>query len=324
MPFATCCMSHTPLLERAHPAVDVRQRVCAALERARSFVRQFDPELVVIFGPDHYQGFHYEVMPPFCIATAATSVGDYDTRPGPLDVPQALVDELVAHVLHSDIDTAVSEAMRVDHGMVQPLEKLFGSADARPVIPVFVNSVAEPLGPPRRARLLGDAIGRFLARLDRRVLIVGSGGLSHDPPIPALRQAPPEVAAKLVSERRTPQEQARREEFVLAAAREFAAGTSDMRPLNPRWDRSFLELVASGELERFDEFTNASLVEDGGKSSQEVRTWVAAHAALAAAGGPYRTTYQFYEPVPEWIIGFALITTESIRDAASPDVLRLR
>ncbi|MCW2535178.1 MAG: 3-(2,3-dihydroxyphenyl) propionic acid dioxygenase, partial [Modestobacter sp.] len=36
--------------------------------------------------------------------------------------------------------------------------------------------VAEPLGPVSRVRRLGEAIGRAAATLDRRVLLLGSGG----------------------------------------------------------------------------------------------------------------------------------------------------
>ena len=31
----------------------------------------FTPDLVVVFGPDHFNGFFYELMPAFCIGTAA-------------------------------------------------------------------------------------------------------------------------------------------------------------------------------------------------------------------------------------------------------------
>ncbi|MQY21719.1 2,3-dihydroxyphenylpropionate/2,3-dihydroxicinnamic acid 1,2-dioxygenase [Nocardia sp. RB20] len=45
----------------------------------------------------------------------------------------------------------------------------------------------------------------------------------------------------------------------------------------------------------------------GGGSAHEVRTWIAAYAALAA-GGSYELEYRFYEAIPEWIAGFAVTT----------------
>ncbi len=311
---ALCCMSHTPLLRTADPGEAVARRVEDALRGARTFVEDFAPDLVVVFGPDHYQGFRYELMPPFCVGAAATAIGDYGTSAGDLDVPQDLADELIAHLLAADLDVAMSEKMVVDHGLSQPLDILFGSSSAKPVIPVFINSVAEPLGPLRRIRRLGEAVGEWAARLDRKVLLVGSGGLSHDVPVPRLREASPEAAAYLVDRRRTPAEQKAREETVYQAGQAFARGESPLMPLNPDLDQEILRLFERGDLAVFDSFGVGSLGEQGGSSIHEVRTWIAAHAALQAAG-PYRTESSFYQPVPEWIIGFA-VTTARPREKA--------
>ena len=81
--------------------------------------------------------------------------GDYGSGTGPLSVPQDIADDLVRFVLESDLDVAMAERMKLDHGITQPLEVLFGHVAARPTIPIFVNSVALPLRPMRRARLLG-------------------------------------------------------------------------------------------------------------------------------------------------------------------------
>ncbi|GAA0466832.1 3-carboxyethylcatechol 2,3-dioxygenase [Streptomyces olivaceiscleroticus] len=302
---ALCCMSHTPLLRTADPGASVAQRVDEALGDAREFVEAFDPDLVVVFGPDHYQGFRYELMPPFCVGASATAIGDYGTSAGELDVPQAVADDLIAHLLAADLDVAMSEKMVLDHGITQPLDILFGSSAAKPVIPVFINSVAEPLGPLRRIRRLGAAVGEYVAGLDQKVLLLGSGGLSHDVPIPRLRESPPDVAAYLVSKRRTPAEQQAREEAIYQAGQDFARGESTLMPLNPDLDKRILQHFEEGDLSQFDEMSVEWLGGQGGSSIHEVRSWIAAHAALQTAG-PYRTESSFYQPVPEWIIGFAV------------------
>jgi 2,3-dihydroxyphenylpropionate 1,2-dioxygenase len=308
MPVATCALSHSPLLYTNEPEEGVRERVETAFEQARSFIREFDPELVVMFGPDHYNGFFYDMMPPFCIGSGATSVGDYGTEVGPLNVDHDTALTLADAVLAAGVDVAVSERMHVDHGFTQPLELLFGGIAAVPTVPVFINSVAVPLGPVSRVRLLGAALGRAAAGLDRRVLFLGSGGLSHDPPVPSLAGATPEVVERLISGRNpTPEQRAQREQRVIAAGRDFAAGTATLQPLNPEWDRAFLDVLASGRLEQVDGWTNQWFVEQAGHSSHEVRTWIAAYAALGASG-PYEMTYSFYEPIPEWIAGFSITT----------------
>lgn len=288
-------MSHSPLLNLPGPPQDLIDDIDAALTQARDFVREFDPELVVIFAPDHYNGFFYKLMPPFCIGTSAQGVGDYGTHAGPLDVPDTIADSCAKAVLAADVDIAISACIEVDHGTVQPLEKLFGDAGARPVIPIFINSVATPLGPLRRSRALGSAVGSYLATLDKRVLVVGSGGLSHDPPV-VVRDHP------MTSEQRQARQTA-----VIDAARSYADGTSDRQPINPAWDHRFLEIIDSGQLADLDEWSNSFIAHEGGNSAHEIRTWVASFAALAASG-PYETTGRYYKAAPDLIAGFAVRT----------------
>jgi 2,3-dihydroxyphenylpropionate 1,2-dioxygenase len=301
-------MSHSPLLNLPGPSQDLLDDIESALTPARQFVEDFDPEIVVIFAPDHYNGFFYKLMPPFCIGTEAQGVGDYGTHKGPLDVPEAVAVGCAKAVLSAGVDIAISANMEVDHGAVQPLEKLFGSATARPVVPIFINSVATPLGPLHRCRTLGTAVGSYLATLGKRVLLVGSGGLSHDPPVPTLSTATPQVVERIVHGRpMTPEQRTARQTAVMDAAKSFAAGDSDLAPLNPEFDRQFLEIVDSGHLGDLDTWSNSFIANEGGNSAHEIRTWVAAFAALAAAG-PYRTDVRYYRPAPELIAGFAIRT----------------
>lgn len=301
-------MSHSPLLNLPGPPPDLLDEIGSAIDTARDFVAAFDPDLVVTFSPDHYNGFFYRAMPPFCIGTAAEGVGDYGTYEGPLDVPADLATDCAAAVLRADVDVALSAAMQVDHGTVQPLEKLFGGATAKPVIPVFVNSVATPLGPMRRVRALGAAVGGYLATLGKRVLIIGSGGLSHDPPVPTLATAAPSALDRIVhGVPMTSAQRQARQTAVMEAARQFAAGQGSLAPLNPAWDNAFLDLLDTNRLGEVDGWDNAWIAEQAGNSAHEIRTWVAAFAALATQG-PYATGHRFYRAAPELIAGFAIRT----------------
>lgn len=288
----------------------------AATAKAAAFVADFDPQLTVVFAPDHYNGFFFKLMPPFCIGTAAQGIGDYGTHLGPLNVPADLARECAQAVLERGVDVAVSASMDVDHAVVQPLERLFGDATARPVLPIFLNAVAAPLGPIHRARALGAAVGEFLAGLDLRVLVLGSGGLSHDPPMPTLETAPPVTRDRILHGTAISAEQRQaRQDAVIAAARDFTAGTNDLTPLNPDFDERFLSIVDDGRLDELDDWSNAFITESGGGSAHEIRSWVAAFGALAAGGG-YRTSHRYYRPAPELIAGFAIRTaqpTEEIR-----------
>ncbi|MCV7229008.1 3-carboxyethylcatechol 2,3-dioxygenase [Mycolicibacterium komossense] len=305
---ALCCMSHSPLLNLPGPSAELLEDISGALAAARAFARDFDPELVVIFAPDHYNGFFYRAMPPFCIGTAAQGVGDYGTHSGPLDVPNDIATACAAAVLEAGVDVSISASMDVDHGTTQPLQTLFGDAVARPVIPIFINSVATPLGPLRRVRALGTSVGDYLATLDKRVLVLGSGGLSHDPPVPTLATAPPAALDRIVhGAPMSSQQREARQTAVMDAAHNFAHGESPLQPLNPDWDQAFLELLDTGRLSDVDGWSNDWIEREAGHSAHEIRTWVAAFAALSASG-PYKTGSRYYRPAPELIAGFAVRT----------------
>jgi len=308
------CLSHTPLMGLVDPSEDIVLGAKQALARLRSDLESFDPELIVLFAPDHYNGFFYNVMPSFCIGAAAQSIGDYGCLAGPLNVPGEIALSCAEAVLDAGVDCAISYRMQVDHGFSQPLQLLTGSLTRYPVIPIFINAIAAPLPSFKRARLLGRAVGDYAATLERRVLFMGSGGLSHNPPAPVLADALPEVAERLIAGGSlTPSQRQARQTRTIEAARAFAAGQSAvMQPLNPDWDRRFLDTLRRRQLEALDGVPNANVSQQAGGSAHEVKTWVAANAAMAAASGDrYRVRSDYYQPIPEWIAGFATLQGET-------------
>lgn len=311
MTIAAVTLSHSPLLDFIDPPTEVKQSVDEAFRQARSFVEEFDPDLVINFAPDHYNGFFYDILPPFCIGYEATSIGDFGSQAGKLDVDTEISERLAKFALDRDLDLAVSLAMQVDHGAVQPLEILFSDIAAKPVVPVFINSVAPPFAPMRRIRKLGEVVGAFVAEelRDRKVLVVGSGGLSHEPPVPEIATAAGAVRANLLGAGRNLDADARaaRQERVIAAARAFASGAPGTKPLAPEWDRHFMRLLADGDFGEIDTWTPDWMTEVAGNSSHEVRTWVAAYAAMDAHGS-YQVDYSYYRPIPEYIAGFGVTT----------------
>jgi 2,3-dihydroxyphenylpropionate 1,2-dioxygenase len=138
--------------------------------------------------------------------------------------------------------------------------------------------------------------------------VIGSGGLSHSPPMPTLATAPPAVLERIVhGQPMTSEQRQARQAAVIDAARSFAGGESGLQPLNPAWDHRFLEIVDGGRLDELDRWSNSFVLDEGGSSAHEIRTWVAAFAAMATAG-PYRTTMRYYRPAAELLAGFAIRT----------------
>jgi len=301
-------LSHSPLIGKNDPDPETLARVDAAIDAARAFIADFAPDLVVLYAPDHYNGFFYKEMPPFCLGTEAHAVGDFDSSAGPLSVDTDAARRIAEGVLQRGVDLTISARMTVDHGFAQPLETLFGGIDRVPVVPIFINGVATPLCPVARIRALGNAVGEAATGLDGRVLFLASGGLSHDPPVPVLDGAPPRVADALIEGHPpTPEQRTRGEGRVIEAGRQYAVGSTTMIPINPGWDNRFLDVLEHGPLGEFDTWTVEAMAAEGGGSAHEVRAWIAAFSSLAAIGS-YTMDLRFYEPIPAWIAGFAVAT----------------
>ncbi|MEQ8698296.1 MAG: hypothetical protein RLT05_17295, partial [Bauldia litoralis] len=191
------CTAHSPIMACYAKAPDAFDEIEAAFASRAARIAAFDPELVVVFGTDHFNGVFLSQVPPFSVGLAAEAVDDIGGHPGKLNVPADLAAALVDAVRADGIDTAASHAMTVDHGFSQPMQRLLGALNRYPVIPIFVNGIIPPFVPFKRSRLLGEAVGRFVRSLDVRVLVLGSGGMSHHPTryYPAPGEGPPDVAA---------------------------------------------------------------------------------------------------------------------------------
>lgn len=309
MPTRLVAMSHTPLLGKVPVTEDTSRELEEQFSSLRKQVRDFDPTLVVLFAPDHYNGFFHDVMPAYCVGMSATAIGDFDSAKGDLLVASELAEDLVRHLHSTGHDATFSRAMQIDHGAVQPLEILFGGLEEVRVIPVFVNGVAPPFVPMSQIRRLGAEIGRFAGELDERVLLIASGGLSHDPPVPQWDTATSAVRPFLVDGRGvSAQARAEREARVMATAVAFSQGTAQIQDLNPEWDLAFMRRCREGALDEIDAYDPDEMSSTAGHSSHEVRTWLAAFAALSTASPGSTVTTDYYRPIREYIAGFGLMS----------------
>ncbi len=240
---------------------------------------------------------------------------DYGKDNDHINVPEDTALNLVRRVLDEGVDVAYSYRMQADHGVTQPLHFLCnGRLDRYPTIPVFINGAAAPMPTTKRTVALGRAVGQFIKSLNlenERVLVLGTGGLSHDPPTPQMGSVPPEVEEFLIAGR-NPTEEARnaRQGKIIAVGQKLAAGdTSVAVPLNPEWDRNLLETFKNADFATMEAMTEAEIRRDGGRGGQEVRSWMAAFAALHEVG-EYEMTTHCYEDISEWIAGFGIVSAE--------------
>ena len=309
MPVQLICASHSPLMtvEMEESQQGAQGQFFQEMKSCAAALNKFDPDLVVVFGPDHFNGFFYELMPAFCIGTAAEGTKDWRLESGPLRVPRELAMACIRYLQSRDFDVAISHQMKVDHGITIPLYKLTGALARYQVLPVFINCAADPRPSFRRVRAFGEAIGEFLGGEDIRVTLVGSGGLSHDPPTPRIDQSPPDVARRLIVRATPSQEELdARENRVIKAARDLVVGKGPCLPPSEQWDRDFLGTFLDGRLDRFDAMVDGEIDRVAGFGAHEVRTWVAA-AAAARRMGTLATELRYYHLVPEWITGMGIV-----------------
>lgn len=276
------CASHSPGMLRdtgeKHGAT-----FRAGIDEARRRVTAFGPDLVVFFGSDHRRAF-VDSVPAIAVMLAADGLGDLGSPTGSYDVPTEIAGPLAASLLARDFDVTVVREVALDHGFGQTYGHLIGDLPTVPVIPIYLNCATPPLASPGRAYALGRQVGEELSGLGKRVLYVGSGGLSHSPP--SLEAA----AAGLSDAERLKVNEAGR-----AAARE---------KIVPDWDEAFLTRIANDPTS-LATFTDADIAPAGG-GAHEIRTWI---AAVAAGATPMETVA--YEPVPEWITGMGIVTTST-------------
>ena len=312
------CASHSPLMEFASPQdQSKKQKVRAAFEKLSAEVKAYDPTLIITFGPDHFNGFFYDLMPSFCVGIRAKAAGDWDYGKDNdhIDVPEDKALDLVRRVLDEGVDVAYSYRMQADHGVTQPLHFLCeGKLDRYPTIPIFINGAAAPMPTTKRTIALGRAVGQYIKSLNlenERVLVLGTGGLSHDPPTPQMGAVPPEVEEFLIAGRYpTPEARYARQSKIIAVGQKLAAGdTSVAVPLNAEWDIALLETFKHADFATLEAMTEAEIRHDGGRGGQEVRSWMAAFAALSEMG-EYEMTTHCYEDISEWIAGFGIVSAE--------------
>jgi 2,3-dihydroxyphenylpropionate 1,2-dioxygenase len=295
MSTAMVCASHSPLLHCYSKEPESWEALQQAYKKTASVIREFDPELVIAFGSDHFNGFFLKMMPAFCVGAAAEAANDIGGYPGPLAVPQDIAFGAVEFLRSQDIDPAVSYQMTVDHAFSQTIVDMLGSLGKIPLVPVFINCITTPFVPFKRTRLMGEAMGRYAKTLDKRVLFLGSGGMSHHPTryYPAFGDGDDNVQAWQLSggddpaSLSPPQWLKRLEVMHHEGADMIARGertAKDMR-LNAESDQRFLDILTSGEFESYDDWDQYKLVEEAGIGSMELHAWIAAAAAHKEAGG---------------------------------------
>lgn len=154
------------------------------------WLAQERPDVIVMFYNDHGLNFFLDKMPTFAVGAApqyesADEGWGIPTQP-PVPGCQDLSWHLIEALTEREFDVVTCQEMLLDHAGTLPLKLFWPEGDGKggwpvQVVPVCINTVQFPLPKPSRAYALGRAVGEAVAswESDKRVLFVGSGGLSH-------------------------------------------------------------------------------------------------------------------------------------------------
>ena len=144
------------------------------------------PDVAVVFYNDHGLNFFLDKLPTFAIGAA----GQYRNEDEGWGIPvsrslnghPALSWHLINQLIADEFDITVCQEMLVDHAVTIPMTLMWpGQTWNVKIVPVSINTVQHPLPSTARCYKLGQSIGRAIESYpeDLRVMVVGTGGLSH-------------------------------------------------------------------------------------------------------------------------------------------------
>jgi hypothetical protein len=181
-----CAASHAPGITAWTDAAPEPQRtkIFAGFERLRRELDASQTETLIMLTSEHWANFFLDHIGAFCIGRA-------DSYRGPVEPwlkiePTAIKGEpeLAAEILQAAYDNGMEPSfayeLELDHGTMVPLH-LLSPLNNRSILPIFFNTLAAPQPSARRALELGHIIGDVARRSKRRIGLVATGGLSHDP-----------------------------------------------------------------------------------------------------------------------------------------------
>ncbi|RQV07393.1 gallate dioxygenase [Burkholderia cenocepacia] len=144
-------------------------------------------DALVFFYNDHCTTFFFDLYPTFAIGIGKSfPIADEGGGPRPLPPLRGDV-ALQAHITESlvndEFDIAVFQDKPIDHGCTSPLPLMWPHRPDWPgtIVPIAINVLQYPLPTGRRCYKLGQAVRRAIESYpkDLRVVVVGTGGLSH-------------------------------------------------------------------------------------------------------------------------------------------------
>jgi aromatic ring-opening dioxygenase LigB subunit len=181
-----CAVSHAPGMTAWANAAPPPQRDCinAGFARLQGELDASGTEVLILLTSEHWANFFLDHIGAFCIGRAAAYRGPIEPW---LKVDKAeikgdpqLATELLEASYEEGVEPGFAYELEFDHRTMVPLHFLAPRMD-RPVVPIFFNTLAAPQPSAKRCLAFGRVIGKVAARSPRRIGLIATGGLSHDP-----------------------------------------------------------------------------------------------------------------------------------------------
>ena len=148
-----------------------------AAENGRK-LRKLGADVTIVVANDHANQFLLHCVPSFAVHRGAAARGTFAGREFDFDVDSETATALLRCLQNEKFDPAFTSTAELDYAFGIPLTFLEMTG---PVIPVYINAYVPPQPSMERCFHLGQAIDRAMRVLDKRAIVVASGGLSHFP-----------------------------------------------------------------------------------------------------------------------------------------------
>jgi hypothetical protein len=200
--------SHAPSMEHVYDAgaetrlSDEWQPLFGPFQQVAGWLDELRPDRLVVIYNDHMDEFFLDAYPTFALGVADEyPIADegFGARPfPPLPGDSGLGWHIARSLVADEFDLTICQELEVDHGVISPLPMVdFSEGDGGwkiPIVPLAANVILHPLPSPRRCFKLGQALRRAILSYpeDLRVVVVGTGGLSHQLTGPRFGRVAPE------------------------------------------------------------------------------------------------------------------------------------
>jgi len=178
--------SHAPGMTAWADAAPPSQKdtLYGAYGQLRQKLEQSGAETLILLTSEHWANFFLDHIGAFCVGRGDHFSGPIEpwlkVQKTQLKGDPELAGEIVKASYESGFEPDYSYELELDHGTMVPLHFLTPSMNL-PIVPIMFNTLADPQPAARRCLEFGRVIGRVAERSSKRIGLVATGGLSHDP-----------------------------------------------------------------------------------------------------------------------------------------------